>query len=114
MWRTEFVYGCFELCFCGVDVFQKRVKELRWKFLIVFFNQMHRFFACYLVVPDLLRRVIGCAANAEFYQGCKVVEHVDLVIDAGILRIGSRCTFGIGAEAGVFDRIIITFLRIPW
>ena len=74
---------------------------------------MHRFFACYLVVPDLLRRVIGCAADAEFYQRCKVVEHVDLVIDAGILRIGSRRTFGIGAEAGVLDRIIITLLWVP-
>ena len=66
-----------------------------------------------LTVADLLRGVVGCAADAVLDVGCVIEKIVDLVVDRVVFRIRPLRALGRGAEAPVLDRVIVRPLRVP-
>ena len=67
-----------------------------------------------LAVPHFLGRIIGGPANAELNLRGEIVEHVDLVVDAGILGVAAGGALGIGLKAGMFGGVVIALLRVPF
>ena len=57
-------------------------------------HQRHAFLARDVAGADLLRRVVGGAADAELDVGRVVVEVVDAVVDAVVLAVGARRALG--------------------
>ena len=66
-----------------------------------------------LLVADLLRGVVGRAADAVLDVGRVVEEIVDLVIDGVVLGVGALCALRRGAEAAVLDAVVVCALRMP-
>ena len=66
-----------------------------------------------LLVADLLRGVVGRAANAVLDVGRVVEEVVDLVIDGVVLGVGALGALRRGAEAAVLDAVVVRALRMP-
>ena len=65
------------------------------------------------LIADLLRGVVGRAANAVLDVGRVVEEIVDLIVDGVIFRIGALGALRRGAEAAVLDAVVVRALRMP-
>ena len=65
------------------------------------------------LVADLLRCIVGRAADAVLDVGGVVEEIVDFVVDGVVLGVGSLGALRRGAEAAVLDTVIVRALRVP-
>ena len=99
--------------FSYIDVVQKFLEVLMWKFLIILSNQIRTLFPCNLSITYFLRRIISRTANTKLNECGEVVEHVYSVINATVLGVRALSPIAIRLEAGIFDRVVITLLRIP-
>src|SRR5690606_32278500 len=80
---------------------------------IIAADQCDAFLPGDLVVANFMRRIRGRSTYAELYEAQIVMEAVNLVVEAGVLRISPLRPFGIGLEAGVLPAIVEVFLRVP-
>ena len=62
---------------------------------------------------DLLRGVVGRAADAELDVRRVVVEVVDPIVDAVVLAVGAGRALRRGLEAAVLDCVVVAALRVP-
>ena len=65
------------------------------------------------LVADLLRCIVGRAADAVLDVGGVVEEIVDFVVDGVVLGVGSLGALRRGAETAVLDTVIVRALRVP-
>jgi hypothetical protein len=76
--------------------------------------QGHPFVPVYIARPDFLGSVVAGSPNAELDAGREVMQVVDAVIDAVVLRVGTGRAFWRGLEPPMLDGIVIAGLRVPF
>ena len=99
--------------FVDGDVAEKLVGKAGGELAIVLFAQGDGFLAGDLAVADLLRGVVGAAADAVLDVGGVVEKVVDFVVDGVVFRVGARRALGAGHKAAVLDRVVVRPLRVP-
>ena len=102
MIRTPAVNDLMELLLRDGAILQKLLEVLLRKFAVVALDQRDAFLPGDFAVPDLVRRVGGRPADAEFDIGQIIVIAVDAVIEARIFGVRTLGTLGIRREIRYF------------
>lgn len=103
MRRAELIDCLPEFRLGHVDIFEEIGEITLRELLVIFVDKVNRFLTRDLAVAHFLCGVIGGPTDSEFDQRGEIVEHVDLVVDARILRIGSRGALGIRLKTRIFS-----------
>ena len=91
------------------DLLFKAVGVLAVKFLA----QRLRLVQRDLLVTDLLRRIVGGAADAVLDVGGVVEKVVDFIVDGVVFGVGALRALRRGAEPAVLHRVVVGPLRVP-
>src|SRR6202163_427217 len=83
------------------------------KFVIKTFDQSHALIAIDIAGANFLSSIIAGTSNSKFDAGGVIVKIVDAIIDAVVLAVGTGCSLGRGLKSAVFDRVVVTALRMP-
>src|SRR6478752_10731110 len=87
--RLEHLRGLREFLGRDAEVAEDFVGEALRELAVVAPHQGDALVARDVAGADLLRRIVGCAANAELGEGRVVVEVVDAIVDAVVLAVGA-------------------------
>src|SRR5262245_42871413 len=109
--RTKLVAQLQKPFWLQFDVLADLLEVALRKLAIEPANQSNTFFPREVAIPNLLRRIVSRPPNSKLDERRVVVQSVDLVVETVVLAVGTFGPGGVGLEARVLHRIVVSFLR---